>query len=325
MSKCIGCGIELQSEDKTRLGYTTNIEKSLCERCFRIENYGEYKKVTKDNNEYINILKEINKTKDLVVLVLDIFNLTENINVIKENINNDILLVITKRDILPKSVHDEKLIEYIKNYNLKIKNQVVISSYKNYNFDELYEKINNYKKSKNVYVIGFTNAGKSTMINKLIYNYSDNDTKITTSIMPSTTLDKIEIKLNDELTIIDTPGLLCEKSFYDILEGKDLKKIIPKKEIKPISYQIKDKQYIVIDKYAIIEAENINMVLFMSNSLNIKRFYKKPETKLKERNIKIDNNDLVINGLGFIKCIGKTNIKIYTYDEISVTTRKNLI
>ena len=325
MSKCIGCGIELQNNDKTKLGYTTNIEKSLCERCFRIENYGEYKKVTKDNNEYINILKEINKTKDLVVLVLDIFNLTENINVIKENISNDILLVITKRDILPKSVHDEKLIDYIKNYNLKIKDQVVISSYKNYNFDELYEKINNYKKSKNVYVIGFTNAGKSTMINKLIYNYSDNDTKITTSIMPSTTLDKIEINLNENLTIIDTPGLLCEKSFYDILEGKDLKKIIPKKEIKPISYQIKDKQYIVIDKYAIIEAENINIVLFMSNSLNIKRFYKKPETKLKERNIKIDNNDLVINGLGFIKCIGKTNIKIYTYDEISVTTRKNLI
>lgn len=325
MSKCIGCGIELQNNDKTKLGYTTNIEKSLCERCFRIENYGEYKKVTKDNNEYINILKEINKTKDLVVLVLDIFNLTENINVIKENINNDILLVITKRDILPKSVHDEKLIEYIKNYNIKIKDQVVISSYKNYNFDELYEKINNYKKSKNVYVIGFTNAGKSTMINKLIYNYSDNDTKITTSIIPSTTLNPIEINLNENLTIIDTPGLLCEKSFYDILEGKDLKKIIPKKEIKPISYQIKDKQYIVIDKYAIIEAENINMVLFMSNSLNIKRFYKKPETKLKERNIKIDNNDLVINGLGFIKCIGKTNIKIYTYDEISVTTRKNLI
>lgn len=325
MSKCIGCGIELQNNDKTKLGYTTNIEKSLCERCFRIENYGEYKKVTKDNNEYINILKEINKTKDLVVLVLDIFNLTENINVIKENISNDILLVITKRDILPKSVHDEKLIEYIKNYNLKIKDQVVISSYKNYNFDELYEKINNYKKSKNVYVIGFTNAGKSTMINKLIYNYSDNDTKITTSIMPSTTLNPIEINLNENLTIIDTPGLLCEKSFYDILEGKELKKIIPKKEIKPISYQIKNKQYIVIDKYAIIEAENINIVLFMSNSLNIKRLYKKPETKLKERNIKIDNNDLVINGLGFIKCIGKTNIKIYTYDEISVTTRKNLI
>lgn len=325
MNKCIGCGIILQTESREKLGYTTDIEKKLCERCFRIENYGEYKKVTKNNTEYINILKEINKTNDLVVLVVDIFNLSDNMNIIKENINNDILLVITKRDILPKSVNDEKLIEYIKKYNLKIKDEVVISSYKNYNFDNLYQKIKKYKKSKNVYIVGFTNAGKSTMINKLIYNYSDNETKITTSIMPSTTLDKIEIELNNELTIIDTPGLLCEKSFYDILEGKDLKKIIPKKEIKPISYQIKESQYIIIDKYAIVEAQNINIVIFMSNNLNIKRVYKKPETKLKEKNIKINNNDLVINGLGFIKCIGEGNIKIYTYDEISITTRKNLI
>lgn len=325
MNKCKGCGVTLQTENKNKLGYTTNLEKNLCERCFRIENYGEYKKVTKDNKEYINILKEINKTNDLVVLVIDIFNLTKNINIIKENITNDILLVITKRDILPKSVHDEKLIEYIKNYNLKIKDEVIISSYKNYNFDELYEKINKYKKGKFVYVIGFTNAGKSTMINKIIYNYSEIDNKITTSIMPSTTLDKIEIAINDDLTIIDTPGLLCEKSFYDILDGKNLKKIIPKKEIKPISYQIKGKQYIQIDKYATLEIENMNIIIFMSNSLNIKRLYKKPIIEIKEKEIKIENEDLVISGLGFIKCIGKGNIKIYINNEISIETRKYLI
>ena len=50
MNKCIGCGITLQTEEKNNLGYTTNIEKKLCERCFRIRNYGEYKTVTKYNN-----------------------------------------------------------------------------------------------------------------------------------------------------------------------------------------------------------------------------------------------------------------------------------
>ena len=57
---------------------------------------------------------------------------------------------------------------------LNIKEKIVISSNKNYNFDALYELINKYKKSENVYVVGYTNAGKSTMINKIIYNYSDN-------------------------------------------------------------------------------------------------------------------------------------------------------
>jgi len=325
MNKCNGCGVELQIEDQNKLGYTTNIEKKLCERCFRIRNYGEYKTVTKQNSEFINILKNINETKDLVVLVIDIFNLNKNLDIIKENIKNDILLVLTKRDILPKSTHDEKLLEYVEKYKLNIVDKIVISSNKNYNFDKLYELINQYKKSKNVYVVGYTNAGKSTMINKLIYNYSDNTEEITTSILPSTTLNEIEIKINDELTIIDTPGVLIENNFYNILNGKELKKIIPKKEIKPISYQAKEKQYILIDKYAILEVENINVVLFMSNSLNVKRLYKLPSTNLEKQEIDINNCDLVINGLGFIKCIGKGKINVYTYKDIEVYTRNYLI
>jgi len=325
MNNCIGCGAQLQTENKNEIGYTTNLEKKLCERCFRIRNYGEYKTVTKSNDEFINILKNINNTKDLVVLVIDIFNLNKDLDVIKQNIKNDILLVLTKRDILPKSTHDEKLLEYIDDYKLNIKEKIVISSNKNYNFDALYELINKYKTSKNVYVIGYTNAGKSTMINKLIYNYSDNTDEITTSILPSTTLNEINIKINDDLNIIDTPGVLIEKNYYNILNGKELKKIIPKKEIKPLSYQTKEKQYILIDKYAYLETENMNIVLFMSNTLNIKRIYKKPNVELEKRHIQVDNCDVVINGLGFIKCIGKGYIDVYTYKNIDVYTRKYLI
>ena len=325
MNKCIGCGVTLQTEEKDKLGYTTNIEKKLCERCFRIRNYGEYKTVTKSNDEFIKILKNINNTKDLVILVVDIFNLNKNLDVIKENIKNDILLVLTKRDILPKSTHDEKLLEYIEKYNLNIIDKIVISSSKNYNFDTLYELINKYKKSKNVYVVGYTNAGKSTMINKLIYNYSDNTDEITTSILPSTTLNEINIKINDDLNIIDTPGVLINNNFYNILNGKELKKIIPKKEIKPLSYQAKEKQYILIDKYAYLETENMNIVLFMSNTLNIKRIYKNPNVELEKHHIQVDNCDVVINGLGFIKCIGKGYIDVYTYKNIDVYTRKYLI
>ena len=325
MNNCIGCGVELQTDDKNKIGYTTSKEKKLCERCFRIRNYGEYKTITKENDEFINILKNINKTKDLVLLVLDIYNLNENLDIIKENIKNDVLLVLTKRDILPKSTSDEKLLDYIEKYNLNIIDKIVISSNKNYNFDKLYELINKYKKSKNIYVIGYTNAGKSTMINKIIYNYSDNTEEITTSILPSTTLNEINIKINDELNIIDTPGVLINNSFYNILNGKELKRIIPKKEIKPLSYQIKEKQYILIDKYAYLEIENMNIVLFMSNTLNIKRLYKKPNQELIKHHISVDNSDIVISGLGFIKCIGKGNIDVYTYKNIDVYTRKHLI
>ena len=168
MSKCIGCGVKLQTINNDTLGYTTNLDNKLCERCFRIRNYNDYKFVIKDNNDYINILKDINKTNDLVVLVVDLFNISKYLNDISKYIDNNILLVLTKRDILPKSCYDEKFKEYFKNYNLNILDTVVVSSNKNYNLDTLYEKINNYKTSNNVYVVGFTNSGKSTLINKII-------------------------------------------------------------------------------------------------------------------------------------------------------------
>ena len=78
------------------------------------------------------------------------------------------------------------------------------------------------------------------MINKIIYNYFDNTTSITTSMIPSTTLDTIEISLNG-LTLIDTPGILDENSYIEKVDYKDLKKITPRREIKPTTYQIKSK------------------------------------------------------------------------------------
>ena len=53
--KCLGCGTKLQIEDSSKEGYIKeeNLEKSnLCERCFRIQNYNEYKIVDKTNKDF---------------------------------------------------------------------------------------------------------------------------------------------------------------------------------------------------------------------------------------------------------------------------------
>ena len=329
MSKCIGCGVNLQIINPDDLGYTTKIDNKLCERCFRIRNYNDYKFVVKDNNDYINILKDVNNTNDLVVLVVDLFNVSKSLEDISKYINNNILLVLTKRDILPKSCYDEKFIKYFEKYNLNIIDTVVISSSKNYNLDILYNKINNYKTSNNVYVVGFTNSGKSTLINKIIYNYSNVDTNITTSNLPSTTIDCIEVKVNDNLTLIDTPGLLDSGDIINFIDGKTLKKIIPNKEIKPITYQIKDKQTIIIEDLVRVDLTSKNsMTIYMANNLNIKRIYKATDElkNLKKYELNIDNDsDVVIQGLGFIKFTGKSKIVLYTKENVSVFERKNLI
>lgn len=326
--KCLGCGAILQTSSNEQEGYTRNINNDLCERCFRIKNYGDYKVIVKDNCEFVNILKDINKTNDLVVLVVDLFNINEELLNLSELITNPILLVLSKRDLLPKTLFEEKLLEYMNRFDLNFVDKIIISSNKNYQFDELYEKINLYKRSKNVYVVGFTNAGKSTMINKLLYNYSENDIRITTSILPSTTLNNIEIKLNEDLTIIDTPGLLDQGNIINYVEGKDLKVIVPTKEIKPITYQIKDKQTIEIDKYAALEClGSTNITLFVSNRLNIKRNYN--ETNFYDFDMyELEMNpkeDIVIVGLGFIKVSKKSKFKIHVLKNVKVYKRDSLI
>ncbi len=329
MNKCIGCGATLQNNNIEDIGYTSNINNSLCERCFRIRNYNEYKLVTKSNDDYINILNNISNTNDLVLLVVDIFNISKNLNDISKYIKNDILLVLTKRDILPKSCYDEKLKDYFKNYNLNIIDTVIISSKKNYNLDELYEKINNYKKSKKVYIVGFTNSGKSTLINKIIYNYSDINLSLTTSNLPSTTIDLLEIKVEDDLILVDTPGLLDDGDIINYIDSSMIKKIIPNKEIRPINYQVKTKQvFIVDDLFRLDICDNTNITFYISNNLKINRYYKDNDTlkNLKKYSLDVsDNSDIVIQGLGFIKVTTKTNINIYIKDGIRVFVRKNLI
>mgnify|MGYP005800525695 FL=1 len=307
MNRCSGCGVLT--------------ENNLCERCFRIKHYNDYKVVTKSNDDFIPILNDINQSNDLVILVVDLFNL-DDLSLIRKYIKNDILLVLTKKDLFPKSVSLSKFDNY--DYQIDFIDKLVISSNKNYNLDELWDKINKYRKSDKVYVVGFTNAGKSTMINKLIYNYSDNKTEITTSPLPSTTLNTIEINLGDFI-LVDTPGFLSEGDISNFVAGDELKKIIPKKEIKPITYQIKGCQTIVVDKYLVVEAEDIDLTFYLSNNLKIERYYKKVNTDLKKNVVSVDHNDIVVKGLCFIKTNKKSVLNVYTLKDVKVFTRKSMI
>lgn len=327
MMKCKGCGVTLQSEFPNEPGYI-NREGDFCERCFRIKHYNEYKKVTKHNDDFLPILKQIDKTNDLVVLVLDLLNLPESLDLIKENIHNPILLVLTKRDLLPRSIHDKYLLEYTNKYQVKFVDKVLISSTKNTNLDELMLSIEKHQVSKNVYVIGFTNAGKSTMINSILKHYSDSSLELTTSMLTSTTLDILEVPCTENLTLMDTPGLLEDGNIVDVLEPKEIKKIISKNEIKPITYQIKVPQTIVVDNiFNLYIKDKTNIMFYMTNRLKIERFFKELNIKNEQRIFKVEkpNTDLVILGLGFIRIMQPCTLYLDIDSNVHVYTRDSLI
>ena len=322
---CIGCGSILQNKDSNQVGYVSDLEKDLCERCFKIRHYNQYQTVEKTNQDYIPILKQIANTNDLVLLVVDLWNMSLKIQEILSYFQDHVLLVMTKRDLLPRSLYEQRLLDYMNHESFVDK--IMISSQKNYQFDLLYEKIKQHQTSNQVYVVGLTNAGKSTMLNQMIKNYTNLETTITTSMQPSTTLGMIEIPIDETLTLIDTPGILDEGNFLNVVSPKMMKKMIPKKEIKPISYQIKGKQSIWIEDICSLDVTDNDVVFYVANTLKTERFYKEKDTShLVSHTFTLEGKqDIVIPGLGFIKVVKPGDITIHVPEQVNVFIRNSFI
>ena len=48
MNKCCkGCGVLLQSENPSKIGYVENLDQKYCRRCFRMRNYHEFQRTRK--------------------------------------------------------------------------------------------------------------------------------------------------------------------------------------------------------------------------------------------------------------------------------------
>lgn len=329
---CIGCGVELQCEDSFEDGYVnpSMIDKTvMCRRCFRLKHYGEYKVTNKSNSYYRGIIKEIFRMNELVLHIVDVFNLG-NIDYIYGKVYSPSILVLSKIDILPKSVNEDRLIAYFKKKYPRYKDVIAISSDKNYHMDELLMKIMEHKNSKEVYVMGNSNAGKSTFINKMIKNYTDNNNFIVTSCMPSTTLNVISIKINDDLTLLDTPGIINEGDIVNYLPEEVVKSINIKHEINPRIYQIKGKCSLVLDKIGRIDVMNeSNISMYISNNIDISHANFENNTKYRDlelTKIHVDSDeDLVIEGLCFIKVSNDTIFEIYMPKGTSVYTRDKII
>lgn len=327
---CIGCGSKLQTLDKNKEGYINPkvYEKAtLCERCFKIKYYGEAY-VTDNPKDKTSLIKMINDSNKSVVYLVDTLTISKETLSVIDSLSNKVYLVLTKRDLLPKSVKNSKLKEYISNLTL-IKDVFVISALKNNGVTELYnELIKNNEKS--VYVIGYTSSGKSTFINKLL-TLNGKSGNITTSSLPNTTLECINIKLNDKLTLIDTPGFVSENSSYNFIDVDIYKKLLPKSVIKPKVYTIKKDFMIILGDILRIENngnEDVNLVFYFKNEIKLNKMRSIRNELLKDKDkldVKVSDKDIVLEGLGYIKVVGYANLTMYTLNKKMISVRNKMI
>lgn len=291
MTKCVGCGIKLQEKDKNELGYTPNLNNALCERCFKLKNYNilTNKGINIDNDKLINKINELNTC---VLFLVDFINLDSEVIDAYKKIKSKKILIITKADIIPKNIKYQKLIQNIKNI-YDIKEDLILTSSKTKLNIKTITKI--CLEEKNICLAGFTNAGKSSLINALV------GSDITVSKKSNTTQDFIKLNV-DGINIYDAPGFMSNIN----------RENIPRSIIRPITYQFPSKHYLLIQDIKLNILENSNFTIYVGNEANIIR--RKENENVECKIIVPKNSDVIIKGFCFINFKNTCMISLNTKD-----------
>lgn len=366
--RCIGCGAVLQSEDEARSGYLpssvldkkSSEELVYCKRCFRLRHYNEVQDIELGDDDFLNMLHELNEENALIVNVIDIFDFNGSIisGIQRFAGSNPIVIVANKSDLLPKSLGEGKMrqwvTEQVQSYGIRPQNVYLLSALNKASVEGFMETLDKERQGKDVYVVGTTNVGKSTLINQIINIATESEDTITTSYFPGTTLGKIEIPLDDDKVLVDTPGIIQKSQLSHYLDAQDLKVVTPRKEIKPKNYQLNDNQTLFFGGLArfdyLMGKEKESFVCYVSNELYIHRTKTEkadelydsqlgklltppnadsaadfPALKRHEFRIK-EPSDIVFSGLGWVS-IDASDITVagWAPEGVDVIVRKQLI
>ena len=313
--RCIGCGAVLQNTDKKKNGYTPKLENKYCMRCFRLTNYNDLTETIteKDNDKIITV---INNSSTFSFFLIDATNITKEAISIYQNIKTRKCLLLTKIDLLPANITVNNYINKFKNiYNIK-EEVYPLRSIKKVNVSKMLKMMDNLN-IKKAYILGCTNAGKSTLINTMLNNKT-----ITTSRIPNTTLDFINLYMEDKI-LTDTPGFVTTTTPF-ITDKKYYKKIDYKERIKPITYQTKEKASLVLEENYRFSNFGFNSVTtYFNNNILVKRDFKSNEDYFETKIMA--NTDIVIKDLGFINVKRPCTLKISKNLENLVEFRPSLI
>lgn len=291
MTKCVGCGIKLQNKNVNEVGYTPDLKNELCERCFKLKNYNVLtnKGINIDNDKLINKINELNSC---VLFLVDFINLDSEVIEVYKKIKSKKILIITKADIIPKNIKYQKLIQNIKNI-YDIKEDLILTSSKTKLNIKTITKI--CLEEKNICLAGFTNAGKSSLINALV------GSDITVSKKSNTTQDFIKLNV-DGINIYDAPGFMSNIN----------RENIPRSIIRPITYQFPSKHYLLIQDIKLNILENSNFTIYVGNEANIIR--RKENENVECKIIVPKNSDVIIKGFCFINFKNTCMISLNTKD-----------
>lgn len=265
-------------------------------------------------------------------------------------------MVATKRDLLPATLGNEKLSQFLlrrlKEEGILVQGIVVCGDLAaharrddNASVDEVRAAIAHYRKGRDVVVMGMANAGKSTLLNAIC-----DGVDLTTSRHPGTTLDFNSIAM-EGYQLYDTPGLTRMDSLLTHVDDGLLKTVIPLKPLKARGYQLKGNQTLSLGglvRLDLIGCEQVSCVAYFSERLPLHRSKQEKADvlwaqhydeiltpvigerehmkKFSYGHVQEHKLDVVIHGLGWFCIRGDVaSVDVYVAQQGNVTFRKAMI
>lgn len=321
---CSGCGIKLQDQNPKDLGYTPKIENNLCQRCFRLKHYGDTKVMDLHGVESEEVFKSIEKIPGKIVLMVDITDIESTLfrGVRRHFSQRNLILVITKRDLIPITVSEQKILkilsEKVKEEAIEVLDAILVSIYDQKSILNAKKILLKHAKDSNLLIMGYANTGKSSFLNHIV------NTTFSVSPYAHTTLDIQSVPFGNHF-IYDTPGIRMEASYFDFMDAKTQAQYSISKPLKPITHQLKGDQCFFIKDIADITISagiGSTVTLYFSDQIDIHRtkadnrdnyqinHINYPD-KMYRSNYKLDEGkyDIVVKQIGWFSVKG-SDIKI---------------
>lgn len=263
-------------------------KKAICKRCHGLQNFGKVEnslrpgwtnEPTMSQDEFRNLLKPISEKPAVIIALVDLFDFSGSVLRELDGIagDNPVILAANKIDLLPPKMGKQRAenwvrreLEYMGVRSLANVGGAVrlISCKTGVGVDDMLDKARSLADEMDcdVYVVGAANAGKSTLINKVLGRREEKPVgkvragnrnafkgALTTSPLPGTTLKFIKVDIGDGRSMYDTPGLLVPGTFTQLLTPDELKTVCPKKPVEPVTFRVEAGKCVLVGGLARVE------------------------------------------------------------------------
>ncbi|XP_059826094.1 nitric oxide-associated protein 1 [Hypanus sabinus] len=228
---CSGCGAVLHCTDPSLAGYLPSekykqlaavgaaaLRRAVCQRCFLLVHHQKALEVQVPLADYQRMMGRVGRHKALVLYMLDLLDLSSGCGLIADLLpllseHNSVLVLANKTDLIPAD--NPRYLQRLRRQVLQLCSQAglwaepqskgdvhLISAKTGYGIETLISRLQNtWKFQGDVYLVGGTNVGKSTLFNTLLHSdyckskASDVIQRATVSRWPGTTLNLLKFPI----------------------------------------------------------------------------------------------------------------------------------